>query len=68
MLGSEELTRDKRNHCVPVIEHFQDDEDADISYIVMPFLRPIDEPPFETVDNVIDFVDQILEVSLLSGA
>jgi serine/threonine protein kinase len=28
----------------------------------MPFLRPTDNPPFEVVEEVLDFVDQILEV------
>ncbi len=28
----------------------------------MPFLRPSDNPPFETVGEVADFVDQVLEV------
>lgn len=41
---------------------FQDDEDPEISYMVMPFLRPIDLPKFEFVIEVVDFVDQILEV------
>ena len=28
----------------------------------MPFLRPLADPYFDLVDNVVDFVDQILEV------
>jgi hypothetical protein len=36
--------------------------DETISYIVMPFLRLSDNPPFETVWEVGDFVDQLLEV------
>ena len=39
-----------------------DDEDESVSYIVMPFLRLVEEPPMETVGEFIDFVDQILEV------
>ncbi|OSX60548.1 hypothetical protein POSPLADRAFT_1047968 [Postia placenta MAD-698-R-SB12] len=38
-----------------------DDEDESISYMVMPFLRLIDSPPFETPQDVVEFVDQILE-------
>ncbi|KAK7689873.1 hypothetical protein QCA50_006512 [Cerrena zonata] len=61
MLSSDELRSDPSNHCVPILDYFQDDNDPSISYMVMPFLRPTDEPAFETVGNVIEFVDQILE-------
>ena len=30
----------------------------------MPFLRLTDNPPFEVVEEVLDFADQILEVRL----
>ena len=62
MLSSESLSKDPKNHCVPVLDHFQDEHDSEMSYMVMPFLLPIDRPPFETVNNVVDFADQILEV------
>ena len=61
-LRSGSLARDPRNHAVPVLDYFQDDEDPTISYMVMPFLRPIDDPDFEVVDEVAEFVSQILEV------
>jgi hypothetical protein len=28
----------------------------------MPFLRPSDDPPFDVVEEVVDFADQVLEV------
>ena len=62
MLSSEPLSRDPQNHCVPILDSFVDDEDESVSYIVMPFLRLVEEPPMETVGEFIDFVDQILEV------
>ncbi|KAI0753919.1 hypothetical protein BC629DRAFT_1174699 [Irpex lacteus] len=37
------------------------DDDQHTAYLVMPFLLPVTEVPFETVDNLIDFIDQILE-------
>ncbi|KZV68674.1 hypothetical protein PENSPDRAFT_652984 [Peniophora sp. CONT] len=52
---------DPRNHAVPVLDQFQDDVDPSISYIVMPFLRPLHRPPPETVGDCIDFVTQFLE-------
>ena len=64
MLNSESLKNDSRNHCVVVLDHFQDPEDSTTSYMVMPFLRPIDSPDFELVDDVVDFIDQMLEVGI----
>jgi len=60
----EEWLGDSRNHCVPVTKVFKDHKDPEISYMVMPFLRPVDSPPFEQVKEIIDFVDQILEVTV----
>lgn len=53
---------DAANHSVPILDTFLDFADESISYIVMPFLRLSDSPPFETVGEVADFVDQVLEV------
>ncbi|EKM49870.1 uncharacterized protein PHACADRAFT_154503 [Phanerochaete carnosa HHB-10118-sp] len=61
MLSSPPLNSDIRNHCVPILDIIEDDNDPDVSLIVMPFLRLMDDPPFDTVDDVVDFVDQMLE-------
>ncbi|GBE79228.1 hypothetical protein SCP_0204250 [Sparassis crispa] len=61
MLSAESLLHDPMNHCVRVLEIFQDTEDQSISYMVMPFLVLIDSIPFEIVENIVDFTDQILE-------
>ena len=53
---------DPMNHSVPILDTFGDPVDKSTSYLVMPFLRLIDNPPFEVVEEVLDFVDQILEV------
>jgi len=55
---------DPRNHCVAVTKVFEDHQNAEVSYIVMPFLRPVDSPPFEYVKEIIEFTDQILEVTV----
>ncbi|KAI0350534.1 kinase-like protein [Trametes cingulata] len=60
-LSSEELRRDPRNHCVPLLDVLQDPSDPDTSFMVMPFLRYIDSPPFELVEDVLECLDQILE-------
>ena len=61
LLTQEDWISDPRNHCVPILKIFQDHTNRRISYIVMPFLRPADNPPFESVKEIIDYVDQILE-------
>jgi hypothetical protein len=53
---------DPKNHSVPILDTFVDYADESISYIVMPFLRLSENPPFETVWEVVDFADQVLEV------
>jgi serine/threonine protein kinase len=52
---------DPANHSVPVLDTFVDEVDASLSYLVMPFLRMPDDPPFGVVEEVIDFADQVLE-------
>jgi len=55
---------DPANHSVPILDTFEDSADNSISYLVMPFLRLVDGPRFEVVEEVLDFADQILEVRL----
>jgi hypothetical protein len=55
---------DPANHSVPILDTFEDLADKSISYLVMPFLRLTDNPPFEVVEEVLDFADQILQVRL----
>ncbi|KAF8555578.1 hypothetical protein OG21DRAFT_1483816 [Imleria badia] len=60
-LGSVDNRKDKRNHCVPVLALFPDDRDPWYRYIVMPVLRPFNEPNFTSLGEVLDFVNQTLE-------
>lgn len=65
VMFSEDHLRDKpANHCVPILDLFEDDEDPSISYLVMPFLRLMDDPPFWLVNDIVDFTDQMLEVRI----
>lgn len=50
------------NHCVPAYDCFQDEVDKEVEFLVMPVLRPFDDPPFEAVGEVLDFIQQTLEV------
>ncbi|KAI0334855.1 hypothetical protein GY45DRAFT_1242123 [Cubamyces sp. BRFM 1775] len=60
-LSSDELRQDPRNHCVPLLDVLPDPIDLNMSIMVMPFLRYIDYPPFETVEDVFGCLDQVLE-------
>ncbi|KZV68698.1 hypothetical protein PENSPDRAFT_753941 [Peniophora sp. CONT] len=60
-LYADPLRQDPMNHTVPIYEVFSDPEAPDVSYMVMPFLRYPDDPPFESVGEVMEFVDQVLE-------
>ncbi|KAH7882631.1 kinase-like domain-containing protein [Phlebopus sp. FC_14] len=63
-LSSPSLLSDSHNHTIPVLDSFPHKKNPEIQYLVMPLLRPvfpIDEPPFTTIKETIDFVDQTLE-------
>ncbi|KAF9226771.1 hypothetical protein BS17DRAFT_806827 [Gyrodon lividus] len=60
-LSSERLRKDPANHCTPIIDNFEDDEDQNIHYIIMPLLRPFNYLVFESVAEVLDFMKQVLQ-------
>ncbi|KAL5492954.1 hypothetical protein ACEPAI_4402 [Sanghuangporus weigelae] len=59
-LTSEEMLRDPRNHAVPLLDVFSEDDDAYI-FIVMPLLINFSILPFTSVDEVVHFMRQMLE-------
>jgi hypothetical protein len=63
-LSTETMLRDATNHCVPILESFRDPILLEVQYIVMPVLRPFDNPEFCFVGEVVEFVTQLLEVSI----
>jgi len=64
--SSPELLQEPTNHSVPILDVFQDPSTPDFEYLVMPLLRPFDDPDFTVVGEVVDFVTQILEVRVLN--
>ncbi|KAL1946975.1 hypothetical protein VTO73DRAFT_15079 [Trametes versicolor] len=60
-LNSEELRQDPRNHCIALLDVLRDTADPNIAFMVMPFMKYIDSPPMERVEDVLDCFDQILE-------
>lgn len=61
-LRSEELQKDPRNCCVPILDVLHLPGDEDLSFMVMPFLRYIDSPPFELVGDVLQCGGELLKV------
>ncbi|KAM5537833.1 hypothetical protein V8D89_008475 [Ganoderma adspersum] len=53
--------RDPHNHSIPILDVFQDPLNPQKSLFVMPYLLPFNEPEFEAVGEVVDFVFQSLE-------
>jgi hypothetical protein len=52
------------NHCVPILDYFVDTVRPDVEYIVMPALRPFNNPEFRFIGEVVDFVTQVQEVGV----
>jgi hypothetical protein len=58
------MLRDPTNHCVPILDSFSDPVFPRVDYIVMPALRPFNDPEFCFIGEVVDFVTQLLEVGV----
>ena len=50
-----------RNHCVPILA-LLDPPQSEWTIMVMPLLRPFDNPRFVTVGAAVEFVRQLIEV------
>jgi hypothetical protein len=64
MLSSPEVVQNPRNHCVPLLDIIEIPNSAQ-RLMVMPFLRPFNNPHFETYGEFVAFLTQICEVDLL---
>lgn len=62
LFSSDGRREDPHNHCVPLLESFEDECDEEHCFIVMPLLRKFNSPDFKSVDEALEFVDQALEV------
>ena len=63
MFSSPEVRREPRNHCVPLLEILELPNTLDQKLMVMPLLRPFNEPLFRTYGEFVAFFTQICEVS-----
>ncbi|KAI0774936.1 hypothetical protein BD413DRAFT_670235 [Trametes elegans] len=50
-----------QNHCVPIHGILPDPFDLQRTFMIMPYLRPCQNPEFSTIGDIIDFVNQTLE-------
>lgn len=60
--SSQPLCNDPRNRCIPLLEVLSHPDDPDVCIMVMPYLRNIDQPVFDTVENILECGEQILDV------
>jgi len=60
-LSSFELKREPRNHCVDLLDTIELSDARDRKLIVMPLLRPFDDPHFRTYGEFVAFFTQISE-------
>lgn len=60
-LSSDQYRHDPRNHCVPILDTFHDPLEPDKAFMVMPLLRPFNDPEFGAIGEAFDFVAQTLE-------
>jgi hypothetical protein len=61
LFSSRQFSRDPRNHCVPLLDIIEMPQNGQ-KLLVMPFLRPFDNPRFQTFDEFVVFFTQICEV------
>ncbi len=54
--------RDSQNHCIPLFQVLSDPLDSKLSLMIMPYLRPCNDPEFWTIGEVIAFIEQTIEV------
>ncbi len=53
---------DAKNHSNALIEVLTLPGDEEVKILVMPLLRRFDDPPFDTIGEVVEFLRQIFEV------
>ncbi len=60
LFSSEELARDRRNHCATLLD---DIELEGLGLMVFPLLRPFNRPHFQTFGEFVAFFAQLCEVT-----
>jgi hypothetical protein len=63
LFSSKSFVSNPRNHCAPFYDVLQVPDNEDRVIIVMPLLYRTENPPFQTVGEVVEFFHQIFEVA-----
>ncbi|KAL1661238.1 hypothetical protein GGF50DRAFT_129666 [Schizophyllum commune] len=61
LLSSPPLSSDPRNHCIPLFDVLEVPDNASMRIMVLPLLRRCADPRFDTVGEVVDCLQQVLE-------
>ena len=64
LFSSRQFARDPRNHCVPLLDIIEMPRNGQ-KLLVMPLLRPFNNPSFQTFGEFVAFFTQICEVGSL---
>ena len=64
LVSSPELSRERHNHCVSLLESVELPNVPDQKLMVMPLLRPFNKPRFQTFGEFVAFFTQICDVRL----
>lgn len=62
-LSSPTLQSDRRNHAMPYLDSFPIPDISEGTFLVSPLYVEWDKIPLETINQAIDFVNQLLEAS-----
>jgi hypothetical protein len=63
LFSSEPLASNPKNRCIPFYDVLRVPDNEDRVIIVMPLLYRIENPPFQTIGEVVGFFRQIFEVA-----
>jgi len=66
LFSSPEVAQNPRNHCVPLLDVIEVPNSGQ-KLMVMPFLRPFNNPRFQTFGEFVAFFTQTCEVSLIKS-
>jgi len=55
------MLSEPNNHSIPVVDPFQDPDDSNLSFIVTTYLRDPDSPDWDNLDDVMEYLEQVLQ-------
>lgn len=64
--SEEPQSSDPRNHCIALLDALKIPNDHLHAIVVLPVLRPYDNPEFDTIGEGLDFLRQVMQVDSVS--